>query len=63
MPNETAANGLVLAATEGGVMSIYKNSSDTISISLPNGTTVNLAPDAIRLIHRFIKSWLEETTP
>ena len=58
-----AANGLVLAANEGGVLSLYPLPSGRkgIGVFLPNGVTVNLDPIAVAQIHRFFGAWLETT--
>lgn len=57
----TAANGLVLAADEGGVLSLYPLSGGRkgIGVFLPNGVTVNLDLIAVAQIHQFFGAWLE----
>lgn len=57
-----AANGLVLAATEGGVVSLYplQGEQKGIGVYLPNGVTVNLGPLSVAQIHQFFGAWLEK---
>ena len=64
----TAANGLVLATSDGGGVISFCHLPDPlrdgrkgIGVYLPNGMTVNLGLIAVAQIHQFFGAWLEDT--